>query len=94
MTMINSLLFKLNCLKSSNVTEEGIWFSKKRSFNLTFKKNSEGETYIFKVTKLFLVIEPEKCNIKIVKEKSEKKVLKLISPKSLLIKNGQNLLDK
>ena len=50
---------------AQGVTEEGIISDfQQRSFNLTIK-TPEGETYIFKVSKLYLGIEPEKSNISI-----------------------------
>ena len=59
------------------VTEEGIKSDfQKRSFNLTIK-TPEGDTYVFKVTKLYLAIDPEKSNVKIVKAKSGKKSIKI-----------------
>ena len=62
---------------AQGVTEEGIKADfQKGSFNLTIK-TPEGETYVFKVTKLYLNIEPEKSNFKIVKAKSGKKSLKI-----------------
>ena len=62
---------------AQGVTEEGIKSDfQKRSFNLTIK-TPEGETYIFKVTKLYLAIDPEKSNVKIVKAKSGKKSIKI-----------------
>ena len=62
---------------AQSVTEEGIKADfQKGSFNLTIK-TPEGETYVFKVTKLYLNIEPEKSNFKIVKAKSGKKSLKI-----------------
>jgi hypothetical protein len=62
---------------AQGVTEEGINSDfQKRSFNLTIK-TPEGETYIFKVTKLYLAIDPEKSNVKIVKAKSGKKSVKI-----------------
>ena len=62
---------------AQGITEEGIKSDfQKRSFNLTIK-TPEGETYVFKVTKLYLNIEPEKSNIKIVKAKSGKKSIKI-----------------
>ena len=62
---------------AQGITEEGIKSDfQKRAFNLTIK-TPEGETYIFKVTKLYLAIDPEKSNIKIVKAKSGKKSIKI-----------------
>ena len=62
---------------AQGVTEEGIKSDfQKRAFNLTIK-TPEGETYIFKVTKLYLAIDPEKSNVKIVKAKSGKKSIKI-----------------
>ena len=62
---------------AQGVTEEGIKSDfQKRSFNLNIK-TPEGETYIFKVTKLYLAIDPEKSNVKIVKAKSGKKSIKI-----------------
>ena len=62
---------------AQGVTEEGIKSDfQKRSFNLTIK-TPEGETYMFKVTKLYLAIDPEKSNVKIVKAKSGKKSIKI-----------------
>ena len=62
---------------AQGVTEEGIKSDfQKRSFNLTIK-TPEGDTYVFKVTKLYLAIDPEKSNVKIVKAKSGKKSIKI-----------------
>ena len=62
---------------AQGVTEEGIISDfQKRSFNLTIK-TPEGETYIFKVTKLYLAIDPKKSTVKIVKSKSGKRSLKI-----------------
>ena len=62
---------------AQGVNEEGIKSDfQKRSFNLSIK-TPEGETYIFKVTKLYLAIDPEKSNVKIVKAKSGKKSIKI-----------------
>ena len=62
---------------AQGVTEEGITSDfQKRSFNLTIK-TPEGETYLFKVTKLYLAIDPEKSTVKIVKAKSGKKSIKI-----------------
>ena len=62
---------------AQGVTEEGIKSDfQKRAFYLTIK-TPEGETYIFKVTKLYLAIDPEKSNVKIVKAKSGKKSIKI-----------------
>ena len=62
---------------AQGVTEEGIISDfQKRAFNLTIK-TPEGESYIFKVTKLYLAIEPEKSTVKIVKSKSGKKSIKI-----------------
>ena len=62
---------------AQGVTEEGLKSDfQKRSFNLSIK-TPEGETYIFKVTKLYLAIDPEKSNVKIVKAKSGKKSIKI-----------------
>ena len=62
---------------AQGVTEEGIKSDfQKRAFNLTIK-TPEGETYIFKVTKLYLAIDPEKSNVKIVKAKTGKKSIKI-----------------
>ena len=62
---------------AQGVTEEGINADfQKRTFNLTIK-TPEGEIYIFKVTKLYLAIDPEKSNFKIVKSKSGKKSIKI-----------------
>ena len=62
---------------AQGVTEEGLVSDfQKRSFNLTIK-TPEGETYIFKVTKLYLAIDPKKSTIKIVKAKSGKKSIKI-----------------
>ena len=62
---------------AQGVTEEGIISDfQKRSFNLTIK-TPEGETYLFKVTKLYLAIDPKLSNIKIVKVKSGKKCIKI-----------------
>ena len=62
---------------AQGVTEEGLVSDfQKRSFNLTIK-TPEGEKYIFKVTKLYLAIVPEKSTVKIVKSKSGKKSIKI-----------------
>ncbi len=62
---------------AQGVTEEGIKADfQKRTFNLTIK-TPEGETYIFKVSKLYLAIDPEKSTVKIVKAKSGKKSVKI-----------------
>ena len=62
---------------AQGVTEEGIFSDfQKRAFNLTIK-TPEGESYIFKVTKLYLAIDPEKSTVKIVKAKSGKKSIKI-----------------
>jgi len=62
---------------AQGVTEEGIKADfQKRAFNLTIK-TPEGESYIFKVSKLYLAIDPEKSTIKIVKAKSGKKSIKI-----------------
>ena len=62
---------------AQGVTEEGIKSDfNKRSFNLNIK-TPEGDTYVFKVTKLYLAIDPEKSNVKIVKAKSGKKSIKI-----------------
>ena len=62
---------------AQGVTEEGINADfQKRSFNLTIK-TPEGETYVFKVTKLYLAIDPKLSNVKIVKSKSGKKSIKI-----------------
>ena len=62
---------------AQGVTEEGITADfQKRSFNLTIK-TPEGETYLFKVTKLYLAIDPKKSTVKIVKAKSGKKSIKI-----------------
>ena len=62
---------------AQGVTEEGIISDfQKRAFNLTIK-TPEGEKYIFKVTKLYLAIDPEKSTVKIVKAKSGKKSIKI-----------------
>ena len=62
---------------AQGVTEEGITSDfQKRSFNLTIK-TPEGETYLFKVTKLYLAIDPKKSTVKIVKSKSGKKSIKI-----------------
>ena len=62
---------------AQGVTEEGIISDfQKRAFNLTIK-TPEGESYIFKVTKLYLAIDPEKSTVKIVKSKSGKKSIKI-----------------
>ena len=62
---------------AQGVTEEGITSDfQKRSFNLTIK-TPEGETYIFKVTKLYLAIDPKKSTVKILKSKSGKRSLKI-----------------
>ena len=62
---------------AQGVTEEGIIADfQKRSFNLTIK-TPEGETYLFKVTKLYLAIDPILSNVKIVKAKSGKKSIKI-----------------
>ena len=62
---------------AQGVTEEGITSDfQKRSFNLTIK-TPEGETYLFKVTKLYLAIDPKKSTVKIVKAKSGKKSIKI-----------------
>ena len=62
---------------AQGVTEEGINADfQKRAFNLTIK-TPEGETYIFKVSKLYLAIDPEKSTVKIVKAKSGKKSVKI-----------------
>ena len=63
--------------EAQGVTEEGIISDfQKRSFNLTIK-TPEGDTYLFKVTKLYLAIDPEKSNVKLVKAKSGKKSIKI-----------------
>ena len=62
---------------AQGVTEEGIISDfQKRSFNLTIK-TPEGETYLFKVTKLYLAIDPKLSNVKLVKAKSGKKSIKI-----------------
>ena len=62
---------------AQGVTEEGVKADfQKRAFNLTIK-TPEGETYLFKVSKLYLAIDPEKSNFKIVKAKSGKKSIKI-----------------
>ena len=62
---------------AQGVTEEGLKSDfQKRAFNLTIK-TPEGDTYLFKVTKLYLAIDPEKSNVKIVKAKSGKKSIKI-----------------
>jgi len=62
---------------AQGVTEEGITSDfQKRSFNLKIK-TPEGETYIFKVTKLYLAIDPKQSTVKIVKAKSGKKSIKI-----------------
>ena len=62
---------------AQGVTEEGIFSDfQKRAFNLTIK-TPEGETYLFKVTKLYLAIDPKLSNVKIVKAKSGKKSIKI-----------------
>ena len=62
---------------AQGVTEEGIISDfQKRSFNLTIK-TPEGQTYLFKVTKLYLAIDPKLSNVKIVKAKSGKKSIKI-----------------
>ena len=62
---------------AQGVTEEGLKSDfQKRSFNLTIK-TPEGDTYLFKVTKLYLAIDPEKSFVKIVKAKSGKKSIKI-----------------
>ena len=62
---------------AQGVTEEGVISDfQKRAFNLTIK-TPEGESYIFKVTKLYLAIDPEKSTVKIVKAKSGKKSIKI-----------------
>ena len=62
---------------AQGVTEEGLFPDfQKRAFNLSIKTPG-GDTYIFKVTKLYLAIDPEKSNIKIVKAKSGKKSVKI-----------------
>ena len=62
---------------AQGVTEEGLFSDfQKRAFNLTIK-TPEGESYVFKVTKLYLAIDPEKSTVKIVKSKSGKKSIKI-----------------
>ena len=62
---------------AQGVTEEWVKADfQKRAFNLTIK-TPEGETYLFKVSKLYLAIDPEKSNFKIVKAKSGKKSIKI-----------------
>ena len=62
---------------AQGVTEEGLFSDfQKRAFNLTIK-TPEGESYVFKVTKLYLAIDPEKSTVKIVKAKSSKKSIKI-----------------
>jgi len=62
---------------AQGVTEEGLKSDfQKRAFNLTIK-TPEGDTYLFKVTKLYLAIDPEKSFVKIVKAKSGKKSIKI-----------------
>ena len=62
---------------AQGVTEEGINADfQKRCFNLTIK-TPEGDTYIFKVTKLYLAIDPKLSTVKIVKSKSGKKSIKI-----------------
>ena len=62
---------------AQGVTEEGVKADfQKRAFNLTIK-TPEGETYLFKVSKLYLAIDPEKSNFKIVKAKNGKKSIKI-----------------
>lgn len=62
---------------AQGVTEEGLDSNfSKRAYNLTIKTPG-GERYIFKVTKLYLAIVPEKSTIKIVKAKSGKKSVKI-----------------
>ena len=62
---------------AQGVTEEGLFSDfQKRAFNLTIK-TPEGESYVFKVTKLYLAIDPEKSTVKIVKAKSGKKSIKI-----------------
>ena len=62
---------------AQGVTEEGLFSDfQKRAFNLTIK-TPEGESYVFKVTKLYLAIDSEKSTVKIVKAKSGKKSIKI-----------------
>ena len=62
---------------AQGITEEGITSDfQKRSFNLTIK-TPEGERYIFKVTKLYLAIDPKLSTVKIVKAKNGKKSIKV-----------------
>ena len=62
---------------AQGITEEGLTSDfQKRAFNLTIK-TPEGETYIFKVTKLYLAIDPKNSTVKIVKAKSGKKSIKI-----------------
>ena len=59
---------------ADEVTEECIESNfQKRSFNLKIKVPN-GEHYIFKVTKLYMAIDPEKSNIKIINKKSGKAI--------------------
>ena len=62
---------------AQGITEEGIKSDfQKRAFNLTIK-TPEVDTYVFKVTKLYMAIDPETSNVKIVKAKSGKKSIKI-----------------
>ena len=62
---------------AQGVTEEGIKADfQKRAFNLTIK-TPEGETYIFKVSKLYLAIDPDKSTINMLNSKSGKKSVKI-----------------
>ena len=62
---------------AQGVTEEGLFPDfQKKCFNLNIK-TPMGDTYVFKVTKLYSAIDTEKSNIKIVKAKSGKKSVKI-----------------
>ncbi len=60
--------------EASDINDDNLEYNfQKRSFNL--KINSpNGDKYIFKVTKLYLAIDPEKSSVKIIKNKNVIKV--------------------
>lgn len=62
---------------AQGVTEEGLESNfQKRAYNLIIKTPA-GERYVFKITKLYLAIDPEKSTVKITKAKSGKKSIKI-----------------
>ena len=64
--------------EAEGATEEGLVTDfQKRSFNLTIN-TPMGETYVFKVGKLYQEIVPEKSTVKLIKTKAGKKVVKIV----------------